>query len=59
MRPADIYDQMIGKDDETQMTGLRSHRPLLIPRHATATWTMRCWEPLRLRDVAASAGEEE
>jgi hypothetical protein len=37
MRPANIYDVMIGRGDETQMTGLGSHRPLFTSRHATAT----------------------
>jgi hypothetical protein len=43
MRPANIYDLMIGSGDETQMTGNESHRPLFSSRHATATlrWQYR------------------
>ena len=37
MRPANIDDLMIGNLGETQMTGVESHRPLFISRHATAT----------------------
>jgi hypothetical protein len=45
MRPANIDDVMIGRGDETQMTGNGSHRPILAPpdlENVTATLTLRC-----------------
>ena len=51
MRPANIYDRMIGERGETQMTGYGSHRPLFISRHATATLRWQSGSSLKMTKI--------